>query len=226
MKKQQCNILLVDDHPLITDAYKNAFEDVRKKDGIDFDIVTAHSCDAALHILHSSSPLNTIDIVFLDIQLPPSSEENGVISGEDLGLNIRKTSPQTKIVVATTFNDHYRIHSIFESLNPDGFLIKNDVTPGELVTAISRLMNDPPYYSKTVIQSLRKYVTNDLLLDKIDRQLLYQLSLGTRMKTMSTILPLSRAAIEKRKRHLKEIFDIRSGEDRELIFKAREKGFI
>ncbi|MGS2764734.1 response regulator [Sinomicrobium sp. M5D2P9] len=226
MKKEQYNIVLVDDHPLITDAYKNAFEDIRNEDKLQFNIVTSHSCDEALHIFDHISPLHPIDIAFLDIHLPPSKKTNEIISGEDLGLRIRKVSPDTKIVIATTFNDNYRIHSIFESLNPDGFLIKNDITPDELVTAIRHLMHAPPYYSKTVVQSLRQYITSDLLLDKIDRQLLHQLSLGTKMKTMSTILPLSTAAIEKRKRHLKEIFDIRSGEDRELILKAKEKGFI
>ncbi|MGS2760954.1 response regulator [Sinomicrobium sp. M5D2P9] len=226
MKKEQYSIVLVDDHPLITDAYKSAFGDIRKEDNTVFDIVTVHSCDAALRILDNISSLNTIDILFLDIQLPPSTETGDIISGEDLGLKMREVSPETKIVIATTFNDNYRIHSIFKSLNPDGFLIKNDITPEELVMAIRQLMQDPPYYSKTVVQSLRKYVTNDLLLDKIDRQLLYQLSLGTKMKTMSAILPLSRAAIEKRKRHLKDLFEIRGGEDRELILKAREKGFI
>ncbi|UGU16533.1 response regulator [Sinomicrobium kalidii] len=225
MKTKNYHIALIDDHPLITDAYKNALEYVSEQDGTTFNIVVAHSCDEARYILDNASPLHPFDIVFLDIQLPPSGDSD-IISGEDLGLEIRKRFPRARIAVSTTFNDHYRIHSIFESLNPDGFLIKGDITPDELITAIRHLIAEPPYYSKTVMQSLRQYITSDFLLDKIDRQLLYQLSLGTKMKTITTIIPLSRAAIEKRKRHLKDIFDVESGEDRDLILRAREKGFI
>lgn len=227
METIKYSVLIIDDHPLISEAYKAAFKHfAEKNENIQFSIDIAPNCDTGYEIIRDFSTNNkNLDIVFLDIKLPPS-KDGKFLSGEDLGLKIINVLPDTKIVVSTTFNDNYRVHSIFKSLNPDGFLIKNDITPKELIASIHTIINDPPYYSKSVIKLLRKQVSNDFLLDNIDRKLLYELSIGTRMKDLPAILPLSIAGIEKRKRHLKQIFNIKSVEDKELLIRAKEKGFI
>jgi len=56
--------------------------------------------------------------------------------------------------------------------------------------------------------------------------LLYELSQGATLSHMTKTLPLSRSAIAKRKNRLKIYFNVHSSDDRELIRKAREKGFI
>ena len=73
---------------------------------------------------------------------------------------------------------------------------------------------------------LRMQVSNDFILDDIDRKILYELSLGAKTKELPSIVMLSINAIEKRKRHLKHIFEIKNADDRELIVIAKEKGFI
>lgn len=227
MKAKRYHVLIIDDHPLISEAYKSAFNKISKTDeGVYFAIDVAHSCDMAYDKIKQISERNQpLDFVFLDIRLPPS-EDARILSGEDLGLKLRQLIPKARIVVSTTFNDNYRIHSILKSIDPDGFLIKNDITPQELVTAITTVLEDPPYYSKTVTKLLRKEVSNDFLLDNIDRQLIYELSIGTKMKNLPEVLPLSIAGIEKRKRHLKQIFNVSGVDDKELIQVARDKGFI
>ncbi|WP_298900874.1 response regulator [uncultured Psychroserpens sp.] len=227
MENRKYSVLIIDDHPLITEAYKTAFNYYSKAhDEVSFSIRCVQDCDTSMEVINDIfTKKKVLDIVFLDIKLPPS-KDGKIISGEDLGLRINKLLPNTKIIVSTTFNDNYRVHSIFKSLNPDGFLIKNDITPKELVETIDTIINDPPYYSKTVIRLLRKQVANDFLLDNIDRKILYELSIGTRMKDLPNILPLSIAGIEKRKRHLKHLFNIKSVDDRELLLVAKDKGFI
>lgn len=227
MTNQKYSVLIIDDHPLIVEAYKNAFNYYVKKNlNIEFLIETADDCDSALHVFNEFvSNKKRLDIIFLDMRLP-ASKKGEIISGEDLGIKINKLMPDSKLVVSTTLNDNYRVHSIFKSLNPDGFLIKNDITPKELIETIDSIINDPPYYSKTVIKLLRNQVANDFLLDNIDRRILYELSIGTRMKDLPNVVPLSIAGIEKRKRHLKHIFNLRSANDKELLFVAKEKGFI
>ncbi len=218
--------LIIDDHPLISEAYKSAFHYVSKKNPtFSFHIEIANNCDTGRDCIQEyASSDNSLAIVFLDISLPPSADGK-ILSGEDLGLKIKELLPETKIIVSTTFNDNYRIHNIFKHLNPDGFLIKNDITPLELVEAIQEVLTDPPYYSKTVTKLLRSQISNDLLVDKIDRKILYELSIGTRLKDLPEIIHLSLAAIKKRKSQLEEIFDAR-GDDRQLVLNAREKGFI
>jgi len=227
MENKKYAVLIIDDHPLITEAYKTAFNFYSKQnEDVIFTIQTAMNCDSAFELINEfCSKEKRLHIVFLDIKLPPS--KNGkILSGEDLGIKIKKLLPDTKIVISTTFNDNYRIQSIFKSLDPDGFLIKNDITPKDLLETIETILFDPPYYSKTVVKLLRKQVTNDFLLDSIDRKILHELSMGTRMKDLPDILPLSIAGIEKRKRNLKLIFNINSPDDKELLLIAREKGFI
>ena len=227
MEHKLYTVLIIDDHPLITSAYKSAFNYVEKQnDALSFNIDEAHDCDSAFKKITSlSSNSKNLDIVFLDISLPPS-KDGQILSGEDLGLKINELMPSTKIIVSTTFNDNYRIHSLFKNLNPDGFLVKNDINPKELVAAINTIITDPPYYSKTVIKLLRNEVASDFIVDAIDRKLLYELSIGTMMKDLPELLQLSLPALEKRKRHLKQIFDAVSPYDKELLQKAKEKGFI
>ncbi|MGY0408855.1 MAG: response regulator [Polaribacter sp.] len=227
MGNKEYTVLIIDDHPLITSAYKSAFDYINKHNNtMLFHIDVAHNCDAAYEkIKYFSSANKNLDIVFLDISLPPS-KDGKIISGEDLGLKINKLMPGTKMIVSTSFNDNYRIHSILKNLNPAGFLVKNDATPKELITAINTVLTDPPYYSKTVTKLFRKEVSNNFLLDDIDRKMLYELSLGTMMKDLPKILLLSLPAIEKRKNRIKQIFDAVSLCDKELLLKAKEKGFI
>ncbi|AXP80666.1 Oxygen regulatory protein NreC [Mariniflexile rhizosphaerae] len=220
------NVLIIEDHPLITEAYKKAFSQISLKNPkLNFIISTANNCDTAYLKIKEASKRQGLDIVFLDIKLPPS-QKGVILSGEDLGLKIIELLPNSKIIVSTTFNDNYRMNSIFKNLNPEGFLIKNDLNPKELVLAIESIIEGNSYYSKSVIELMRKLTANDFLIDAIDRKLLYELSKGTKMSQLPDIIPLSISALEKRKRVLKEIFDLTDKEDRDLFRIAEEKGFI
>lgn len=226
MNEKKYTALIIDDHPLIADAYKNAFTYIENNEDISFTVHLANDCDSAYQIVHHHHSNNLeIDVIFLDISLPPS-KDGKLLSGEDVGLKINDLLPNSKIIVSTTFNDNYRIHSIFKNINPDGFLIKNEITPKELVSSINTILTDPPYYSKTVLNLLRKQLSNDFVIDTIDRTILYELSIGAKTKDLPNVVHLSIKAIEKRKRRLKEIFNMKSSDDKELILAAKERGFI
>ena len=117
------NVLIIDDHPIIADAYKSAFEFISSENNkIEFKIEIAINCDEAILKITEATKKNGIDIVFLDISIPPSSDGK-ILSGEDLGVSIKKMLPNCKIIVATTFNDNYRIQVILKNVNPDGILV-------------------------------------------------------------------------------------------------------
>ena len=167
----------------------------------------------------------TLDLIFLDINLPPSKKLN-ILSGEDLGIKINELLPNSKIIISTTYNDNYRLYGIFKNVNPDGLLIKSDITSNGLVKAIEKVIKRPPYYSESVLQLIRQQASVGYVLDSVDRQMLYELSIGTKMKDLPMIIPLSIGALEKRKRKIKEVFEITGKEDRDLMIIAKEKGFI
>jgi len=219
-------VLIVDDHPIICDSYKDAFREVNKEfEDLHIQIEVALDCDAAREKIRNDWVEKGYDLVFLDIRLP-ASRDRKLVSGEDLGELIREVQPEAKIIVATTFNDNFRVQNIFRSLNPEGFLIKNDLDTKELTTALTHVMQGKPYYSSTVSGLFRKQMSQPMDVDKIDRLILYELSMGTRMKEMPKVVPLSMAGIEKRKRILKQKFDVEDQGDKALIMKAREMGFI
>lgn len=226
MNQTSFSVLIVDDHPLIVDAYKSALNSASKKSGnLSFKVEVADNCDMAIDFVNQAIDKNKIDIVFLDIKLPPS-QDGKFLSGEDIGIKIREVLPDTLIIILTTYNDNYRIYNILKNIDPDGFMIKDDITPDELVKAIFKIIKSPPFYSTTVIKLMRKQFSNDFVIDGIDRRLLYELSIGSKIKDLPDIIPLSLAGIEKRRRRLKEIFGTKTSSDRELILVAKEKGFI
>jgi len=223
---QTKSVLIIDDHPLISSAYKKAFGHISAQDAtLQFEVTIVGNCDDAMDSIKKASEQNGIDIIFLDISLPPSADRQ-ILSGEDLGLKINLLLPKSKVIISTTFNDNYRVHTILNTINPDGFLVKNDISPEELIEAIKRVLVAPPYYSTTVLNMLRKQFTANYQIDKIDRQLLYELSKGTKMKELPTVIPMSMAGIEKRKRHLMEVFNVADKSDKQMIEIAKEKGFI
>lgn len=223
---RELNVLIVDDHPIIVDSYKMVLKQIECEcPEFRFKVKTASNCDAANDIIENAVNGTPLDFVLLDIRLPAS--KNGMLtSGEDLGIKIRELFSKVKILVFTSHSSNYLLGNILKNLDPDGLLIKGDTNFAELKDAIVTVLNDPPCYSKKIARLFRTHATNDFVLDKIDRVLLYQLSIGTRTKDLIDIVPLSISAIEGRKRKLKELFDANEKEDSQLLIKARERGFI
>tara|TARA_Y100000588_G_C14183166_1_gene894641 strand:+ start:867 stop:1544 length:678 start_codon:yes stop_codon:yes gene_type:complete len=220
------SVLIIDDHPIIASAYESALESfVTQNATYNFKITSIYNLDEAQLLLDNPNFVENIDLVFLDMRLPASSD-GSLVSGEDLGNQIKTKQPGARIIVSTTFNDNYRLHNILQSINPEGFLIKNDINHKELLSAVENVLAGSPYYSKTVLNLLRKQVGSDIYLDEVDRKMLYELSIGSKLKDLTDLLPLSVAGIEKRRRNLKKIFGISGAEDRELVKVAKEKGFL
>ncbi len=219
-------VLIIDDHPIIASAYESALESFATQNTTyDFKITSIYNLDEAQLLIENSTFIDSLDLVFLDMRLPASSDGK-LVSGEDLGKLIKSKNSEVRIIVSTTFNDNYRLHNILQSLDPEGFLVKNDIKSKELLRAIENVLSGSPYYSKTVLNLLRKQVGSDIYLDELDRKMLYELSIGAKLKDLSNLLPLSVAGIEKRRRNLKKMFGISGAEDRDLIKLAREKGFL
>ena len=222
---RRVKVLIVEDHPLIVNAYKQAFEQIAQDKTVIFNIEVALNLDEASAFYNNQNYMSKCDLVFLDVQLPVGSDKS-LLSGEDLGLKIREKYPETKVAILTSLSDHYRLRSILKDIDPDALLLKADLTPGELIRGIQSLITKPPYYTVTVLDHLRKNLVAEVDIDTTDRQLLYELSIGAKMIELPEILNLSKAGVEKRKRNLKILFEVEGVSDRELILEARNRGFI
>lgn len=217
-------ILMVDDHPIIIEGYQNTLM-ATKKDSQTLIIDTANTCDSAKVLMYKAANEKPYDICFFDISLPPSAD-GAIKSGEDLAMLCREIMPNTKVVILTMFNESYRIYSIVKDIDPEGFLIKSDLTSMELAEAFQHILTDPPYYSTTVSNFLKISVIDKTYIDEYNRKILYLLSQGVKTKNITEHLGLSLSAIEKRKKQLKMLFSVDDGRDDTLIKAARSKGFI
>lgn len=221
------NVLIIDDHPIICDSYKQAFLKIENAISSEskFKIEIANNCDSAIEKIERYSRSNPLDLVMLDIKLPPS-RDGKIVSGEDLGVLIKNSYPKTKIIICTTYNDNYRIYNLIKNVDPDGLISKSEITNEELLNAIITVIKKPPYYSRTVNIMMRNQFSFEYSLDDIDRHLLFQISLGAKTMELPNELPLEIAAIEIRKRRLKEVFDADGKSDKILIQNAKRKGFL
>ncbi|NMH87203.1 response regulator [Flavivirga algicola] len=222
---EKLKILMIDDHPMIIEGYQNTLL-FTKKESQELDIDIANNCDEAIAYMDKSIENETpYDVLFVDISLPPSAD--GLMnSGEDLAEYARRILPRSKIIILTMFNESFRIHNIIKTIDPEGFLIKSDLTSSELASAFQAVLNNPPFYSGTVSSHIRKTITSDLVIDDKNRKILHLLSQGVKTKNLASHLDISLSAVEKRKKHLREIFEVSDGQDETLLNEARKKGFV
>jgi DNA-binding NarL/FixJ family response regulator len=222
---EKIKILMIDDHPMIIEGYQNTLL-FTKKENQELEIDIANNCDEAIVYMDKSINRGTpYDVLFVDISLPPSTD--GLMSsGEDLAEYARKVLPKAKIIILTMFNESFRIHNIIKTIDPEGFLIKSDLTSKELASAFQAVLNNPPFYSGTVNSHIRKTITSDIVIDEKNRKILHLLSQGIKTKNLASHLDISTSAIEKRKKQLKDLFDVQDGEDETLLNEARKKGFV
>ncbi len=116
-------ILFIEDEPFISELYTRALV----KSGYDVKIVA--NGEEALNMAKS----NTYDIILLDLMVP------GLL-GLDILKKLRADMPDlhSKIIIATNLEQSKEKRAEIEK-QADGYLIKADVTPKELVEFLSHI---------------------------------------------------------------------------------------
>jgi len=217
-------ILIIEDHILIAESYALALGIISKeRPNYKFEIDIATSCEKAIPKLKGKIDY---DIILLDISLPPYPKEK-IYSGEDISLWIDKNlDSRPKIIINTCFVDHYRLYNLYENVNPDGFLTKEEADAELILEAIITVIESPPFYSNFILKMVRKNFLNKNVLDDTDRKILYELSQGATTKNLMESLAYSKTSIERKKKNIFEILEVRNNDLRTLIEEAKRRGFI
>lgn len=217
-------LLAVDDHEMIVLGYKYTLE-ASTFENFEVVVHTAPSYAAGKAEIESSAKRLPYDIIMLDIQMFPedAKEERG---GENLGLLAKKISPTSKVVFLSSFSDSYRINNILKNVNPDGYMVKSEVDQKTLQTMVKTVLKNPPYYTAAALQAIRRKMANEDQIDERDKKILYQLSIGTKTKDISTLVAAASTTVENRKRQLKIMLGVENGNDFALIDEAKKRGFI
>ncbi len=220
------NVLIIDDQQLAINAYRNALLRLNKTlNNIVFKICTATSYDIAMEKMEEAVNGAPYHLVFLDIKVA-TIIKGEILTCEEKGNIIRQFFDGIKIIVSTSYSDPYRINKIFNNVKPNAFIIKEDFSFDNLLEAIMNVLNDTPYYSKTVLRLIHKKLSTNICLDETDRLLLRELERGTKMKDLPAFIELSLGGLERRKRRLNQIFNNEKKTNKALLKLARENGFL
>ena len=221
---QNLNVLIIEDHPLIISAYKEALKRLSKETSFNFTILTISTYEKSVYYLNNKEKLHSLDLVLLDIMLPSKGQVN--LAGAEIGARFKSLKSDLKILISTGINDNFQIRQILKRIDPDGFVLKKNIDPERLVTALKIVLELPPYYCGDILKLLRNDLRRSFSLDSLDRKLLFELAMGTRNNELPDIIPLSLGGIEHRKRSLKELFGVRDEDDQALIKMAKRQGVI
>jgi two-component system, NarL family, response regulator NreC len=216
-------VLMVDDHPSMIEGYKiilsyNPF-------GYEVETTAVYNCENAYKLIGKKRTAKSFKIFFLDYSLPPY-EAKGISNGEDLAILLRKKNPEAKIVMLTSHVESFILYNIIRNVRPNGLLVKSDFTADELLVAFDKVICGGVYYSETVKKIMTDLSSKTLYLDKKNRQIVSFLAQGLSTKSIPELLGISLSAVEKRKVVIKNYFDIKKGNDEDILRVAREQGFV
>jgi DNA-binding NarL/FixJ family response regulator len=213
------NILLVDDHIMITDFYKTALSDLE----IETAITATNTLKTAYNLVFDiNTPL--FDIVILDLRMPPYLEKE-INSGEDLANLIRIQYPKIKIVIITGHCEQIRLNNIRQNISPEGILEKCDIDYDIFLEAFTLIIKGNTYLSETIKKAIN---TNfgKIYFDNVNRKIINLISQGVKTKNIPQHLPLTLSGVNKRKQRIKELLQIDLGDDEDIIRKCKEIGVI
>jgi len=135
-------ILIADDHKLTRQGIIN-FLEVQG----DFEVKgEAANGEEAILLAKELKP----DVILMDLNMPK-------INGIEAIREIKKSSPETKIIVLTVFTQN---ETVFPAINAgvDGYLLK-DIMPDDLIIAIHSVLNGKPALHPEIVRKLMSGIT-------------------------------------------------------------------
>jgi DNA-binding NarL/FixJ family response regulator len=223
MEHKTIHILMIDDHPSMIEGYKSilAYNGL----GYQIEVTPAYDSKTAFEILTSSVNANKFDFIFIDLSLPVYEEQN-IKSGEDLAVIAKKQFPDAKIAIITSHAEAFILFNIQKHINPDGLLVKSDFTAEDFLKAFEDMVNGEKYLSKTVKDAIKDLISNKKFIDEINREIIMLLGQGVKSKSLPNYINLSMSAIDKRKTQIRDILQIKNGNDEDIVREAKKLGFI
>jgi DNA-binding NarL/FixJ family response regulator len=114
------------------------------------------------------------------------------------------------------------VTAALQEINPEGFILKNDINAASLVAAYQAIMMGATFYSSTITKVQKENAIKRLNLDAIDCHILTLLDKKIKTKDMPNHIDLSLSAIEKRKACIKNTLLKEKGSDRKLLIEAKK----
>ena len=150
MAEAKIRVLIADDHPLVREAIRNAFE--RHSDMSI--LAEAEDGEAAVKLAGELKP----DVMIMDIIMPK-------LTGIQATREIRKVSPGTAVLILTSYDDDRYIIGLLES-GAAGYLLKS-ARGQDLVNAVRAVHAGESVLHPTIIAKILRYSMH--MADEVDR---------------------------------------------------------
>lgn len=212
------NVLLADDHPMTIEGYHDALQ----KDPFAIynpQFTKTYNFEEAWQAMERLP----YDLAIIDNSMPPFIEES-ITSGIELAQYIRSKLPLCKVIIITAHTEVVIVYDIAKRARPDGLIIKNDVTPEKLQAAVMEVIKGGSYQSPLVKNCISEIWKKELMVEDYNRQILFYLSKGFKIKDLEQTVYLTTSAIQKRISRMKKAFDV--SDDTSLVKEAIKQGFI
>jgi len=224
MKNRKNNILVIDDHPINSDAYINL---IRSKE--EFNETIFHKgidCQAAFKLIKQAEITETpFDVALIDISIPEYREQK-LLSGTDVAIIIRNTFPDCIIIMLTMHNESLVLFNTYKQVSPEGFISKNDIDFEMFPEIFDRIVNVENYFSPSINIAIQQLLKKTLSWDEFDSQILLFLEKGIQTKDLPKYINLSLSTIEKKKAAIKTQILNQKVTDKELIAKCKQLNLI
>ncbi|MCC9071444.1 response regulator [Flavobacterium sp. F-65] len=185
--------------------------------------------DALLKMKKAHFDNNPYQLLITDLSFKPDHRVNNLKSGEELIAAVKELFPEIKIIAFSIEDKSYRIKSLFDKFNINGFVMKGRNSISELKKAVQNAFNsDEKYLSQELNYILRDKTANEI--DNYDIQLIKYLSIGISQENMESkfkemgITPNSKSTIEKRLNKLKIYF--KANNPTHLVAIAKDLGLV
>lgn len=215
--KKQFSIVIAEDHKILLEGLKSILS-------CDPDLKVVDEAADALEAIRSAQN-HSPDLVLLDLFMPR-------MTGLDAIKEIKRVSPQTKIIVLTAYNSEEYILSSLEA-GAGGYVLKEDGS-FELLTAIYRVLDGRQYLSPSILDTIFDCLTQGKkasairsgwgTVSKRERQILKLVAEGYENREIADLLCISLKTVANHRTNLMEKLGLHNVAS--LTALAAKKGLI
>ena len=211
LSNRHYRVVIADDHQIIRDAIDNLLTGLPAERGATFDVVAfAGNGLEAIAAIKVHKP----DLLFLDISMP-------LASGSEIIHDIRRWSPDTRIVIFTGINSPGLLASIVAS-GVDGLFSKG--SPVESITEKLPLILQGGRYIAPEFVGMIQQGEQAASLTQRERQILNMIVSGKTNKEIAGLLNISPKTVEKHRTSLMTKLDVHSVA--QLMARALQDGLL
>lgn len=193
---QTISVLLVDDHPLVTEGIGACLE---TWDNITIAGTAATGCDAIAKALEVKP-----DVILMDINLPD-------MTGLEATRKIKQRLPNARIMILSMHDNREYVVSALEG-GASGYILK-DVSSAEVATAIEAVYRGGTYFSVEVSKTLAtppSAAPAHSILTLREQEIIVELAGGNTNKMIARNLDISERTVETHRKNIKRKLKITS----------------